>query len=124
MKILDTRQAIFAFSQGEKIKAGLIWASQLIGMVDSIFGSGRNETKQVGRALVEMIRQDVRLASAIAKDEIWDEVDKAIDRALVMINSGVMADSVPHLTTALSHVTTIVQRAMQFLDEQGMLKEG
>ena len=119
---LDTKQAILGFSQGEKIKAGLIWASQLIGTLDSVFGGQRHETRQVGIALVEMIRQDVGLAKRVAGDERWEDVDNAIEKALVMISSGVMTESVTHLTKALSHVTTIVQRAMQFLNEQGMLK--
>ena len=119
---LDTKQAILGFSQGEKIKAGLIWASQLIGTLDSVFGGQRHETRQVGIALVEMIRKDVGLAKRVAGDERWEDVDNAIEKALVMISSGVMTESVTHLTKALSHVTTIVQRAMQFLNEQGMLK--
>jgi len=119
---LDTKQAILGFSQGEKIKAGLIWASQLIGTLDSVFGGQRHETRQVGIALVEMIRQDIGLAKRVAGDERWEDVDNAIEKALVMISSGVMTESVTHLTKALSHVTTIVQRAMQFLNEQGMLK--
>ena len=119
---LDTKQAILGFSQGEKIKAGLIWASQLIGTLDSVFGGQRHETRQVGIALVEMIRQDVGLAKRVAGDERWEDVDNAIEKALVMISSGGMKESVTHLTKALSHVTTIVQRAMQFLNEQGMLK--
>jgi len=119
---LGTREAIFAFSQGEKIKAGLIWASQLMGILDSTYGGERHETRQVGRALIEMIQQDVHLARRVAADELWEEVGRSMDKALAMIDSGVMAGSVNHLTAALSHVTTIVQRAMQFLDEQGMLK--
>jgi len=119
---LNTRRAIFAFSQGEKIKAGLIWTSHLIGALDSTYGGDRHETRQVGRALLEMVRQDVHLATRIAEDQIWNKVDDAIERALVMIDSGVMTESVTHLTTALSHVTTIIQRAMQFLQEKGLLK--
>ncbi|HDM09551.1 MAG: hypothetical protein JRI39_12700 [Deltaproteobacteria bacterium] len=119
---MNTRRAIFAFSQGEKIKAGLIWTSHLIGALDSTYGGDRHETRQVGRALLEMVRQDVHLATRIAEDQIWNKVDDAIERALVMIDSGVMTESVTHLTTALSHVTTIIQRAMQFLQEKGLLK--
>ncbi|HDG98005.1 MAG TPA: hypothetical protein ENG73_07535 [Desulfobacterales bacterium] len=119
---LDTKQAILGFSQGEKIKAGLIWASQLIGTLDSVFGGQRHETRQVGIALVEMIRQDIGLAKRVAGDERWEDVDNAIEKALVMISSGVMTESVTHLTKALSHVTTIVQRAMTTLQDQGLLK--
>ena len=119
---MNTRQAVLAFSQGEKVKAGLIWASQLIGTLDSVFGGERYETRQVGIALIEMIRQDVGLAKRVADDGRWEDVDNAIEKALTMISSGVMAESVRHLTKALSHVTTIVQRAMEFLNEKGILK--
>lgn len=118
---MTPKQAILAFSQGEKIKAGLIWASQLLGTLDAVFGGERHEIRQVGRSLVEMVRQEVNLAQRMAEDQIWDEVDRAIGRAVVMIDSGVMTESVTHLTTALSHVTTMIQRAMQFLNEEKML---
>ena len=117
----DPRGAILAFSQGEKIKAGLMWASHLLGTLDAVFGGERHEVRQVGRSLVEMVRQEVHLARRLVEDEMWDEVDKAMERAVVMIDSGVTAESVTHLTTALSYVTTMIQRAMQFLNEEKML---
>jgi len=124
VRAVNIDQAILAFSQGEKIKAGLIWASQLIGTLDSVFGGERHETRQVAVSLVQMIRHDVGLASKVAIDERWGDVDRAIERSLTMISSGVMAESVTHLTNALSQVTTIVQRAMEFLNQQGMLNLG
>jgi len=51
----------------------------------------------------------------------WDEVLRHIDKALVMINSGVAAEAVVHLTQALSQVTSIGHRSMTILKGEGLL---
>ncbi len=118
---MDTQKAIMAFSQSEKIKAGIIWLSQsleLMGGLNSAEGQGG---QRIIHAIANMIFQEVQLAKNIAPDERWDEAEKSIDQAIIMINSGVGAESVMHLTQALSQVTSIGQRTMSFLKDEGLL---
>ena len=49
-------------------------------------------------------------------------LEKNIDLAVIMINSGVPLESVYHLTRALSHVTNIGQRSMTYLKREGFLE--
>jgi hypothetical protein len=57
----------------------------------------------------------------VSEDDAWDEIEKTIEKALVMINSGVAAESVVHLTQALSRITSIGHRSMTVLREKGLL---
>jgi hypothetical protein len=64
---------------------------------------------------------DVHLAVKIAADPTWRDVEKNIDLALVMLDSGVSQEAGYHLTHALSHVTDIGQRSMIELKDRGLL---
>ncbi len=59
--------------------------------------------------------RDVHLAVKVTADPTWREVEKNIDLALVMLDSGVSQEAGYHLTRALSHVTDIGQRSMSEL---------
>jgi hypothetical protein len=68
-----------------------------------------------------MIASEIQLSAKLVPMEQWEDVDKNLDLALVMINSGVVQEASYHLTQALSHVTTIGQRSMSRLLEKGLL---
>ena len=118
---MQIQHAVMAFSQSEKIKSGLVWASQIIELVHGLPVSERPGSEKMVRTLINMIAQEIRLAKNVTSDEAWDEVEKHMDQAMVMINSGVTADSVLHLTRALSHVTSVGHRSMSFLKDHGIL---
>lgn len=118
---METDKAVLAFSQSEKIKAGLIWAGQALeilrGLKDGEIAGGQ---KMVG-AWLAMITHETRLARATVPDEQWDAIDPHIERAIVMVNSGVGHEAGIHLTRALSKTTNIAERSMSFLKEEGIL---
>jgi len=68
-----------------------------------------------------MITHEVHLARKLADDVSWDEVEKHIDMAMVMINSNMVQESGFHLTRSLSQVTGIAQRSMSVLKDEGIL---
>lgn len=104
--------------QAEKIKAGLIWASQSIELVSGLEGGRRQGAEQVVRLLVAMIGNEANLARRSSSDPRWLAAQKSIDMALVMIDSGVCHDAPWHLTRALTHITQICKEAMQASDEK------
>ena len=118
---MDTQKAIMAFSQSEKIKAGIIWLSQSLELMGGLNAAEGQGGQRIVLTLANMIFQEVQLSKNIAPDDLWVEAEKSIDQALVMINSGVGLEAVMHLTQALSQVTSIGQRTMSFLKEQGHL---
>jgi len=118
---MDTQKAIMAFSQSEKIKAGIIWLSQSLELMGGLASAEEQGGRKIVQALANMVFHEIMLAKNIAADERWEEAEKAVDQAIVMINSGVGPESVSHLTQALSQVTSIGQRTMSYLKEKRLL---
>ena len=118
---MEPSEAIMAFSQSEKIKSGLIWASQAIEITNNVVGHEKHGAEKIIIALIGMILNEVQLAMNVASSALWQDIKNDIERALVMINSGVGLESVPHLTQALSKTTTIGQNSMARLQEEGLI---
>jgi hypothetical protein len=118
---METKQAIMAFSQSEKIKSGLIWVSHSLEMLSGLPEPEKQGGEKMIKAIINMIVHEIRLAGTLVEDAPWKEIESGIEQAIVMINSGVGSDAVPQLTRALSRVTTIGHRAMAFLKEKGLL---
>ena len=118
---MDTQSAIIAFSQSEKIKAGLIWTSQTIEMLMGLPDQNKPGAEQIITALVSMVANEIHLGMKIAPHEHWQSALKHINNAIVMLNSNIAHDAPFHLSKALSHVTSIGQAAMTRLREEGLV---
>ena len=118
---MDTRPAVIAFSQSEKIKAGLIWATQTVEMNNGLAEHNKTGSQQVIGALVSMVANEVQVAMKMAPDERWEAATKHLNNALAMIHSNVAQEATFHLSRALSQVTSIGQTAMTQLVEEKVL---
>jgi len=118
---MDVSEAILAFSQSEKIKSGLIWANHLSEMCGSISQGRRPGAEKILEALIGMIGHEIRLTGSITGDKEWVEAEHSINMALVMIRSKVPEESSFHLTNAIIRATTLGQKAMSYLKDQGCL---
>jgi hypothetical protein len=115
------KEAIISFAQSEKVKAGLIWASQIIEILWGLPDEEKKGTERILQLFLNMISREIALAKTITRHESWDSVDGHIEKALVMISSGVGQEAVVHLSRALSLVTNIAQQSMSFLKERDLL---
>ena len=118
---MQTADAITTFSQSEKIKAGLIWATQVIEIYKTIPEGDKPGAEKIIKAIVDMIGSEILICRKSAPNELWLKVEKSIDTALVMIHSNVVHEAGYHLTQALTQVTTIGQRSMSILKDNGLL---
>jgi hypothetical protein len=118
---MHVNQAILAFSQSEKLKSGIIWASQIIEMYIALSESEKPGAERVLRTLINMIAAEIHVAKKAAPHDVWPDIEKDINTALVMLNSGVGHEAGYHLTQALTKVTTIGQQSMTFLTDEGLL---
>lgn len=118
---MNTKEAIMAFSQSEKIKSGLIWTAQVLEFVQGLPEEERRGSEKMISALLHMIGHEISLAGSLAPHDTWQEVQSPIERALTMIQSGVGHEAVTHLSKALSNVTNIGQQSMSLLKQEGML---
>ena len=118
---MQTNQSIKAFSQSEKLKSGLIWATQIVEVYNALPEPEKPGAERILKTLIGMIASEIHIAKNAAPHEIWLAAEKDINTAIVMLNSGVAHDSAYHLTQALSKVTTIGQQSMSFLVDKGLL---
>ena len=118
---MEVNEAIIAFSQSEKVKAGLIWVSQSLELLNGLSEIEKKASDRIINALLNMIGQETKLARTLVGNKVWDEIQAYIDKALVMVNSGVSQESQIHLSKALSKTTNVGQASMSFLQEQGLI---
>ena len=118
---MDTRQAIISFSQSEKVKSGLIWGSQCVQIIQNLSEQDKKGALSVLQAYVAMMANEVQLARQASGDQVWQEVDKCLHNARVMIDSGVVAEAEYHFTQGLTQVNRIGQQSMTFMLEKGLL---
>ncbi len=118
---METDKAILAFSQSEKIKAGLIWISQALEVLQGLHGAERKGGEIALDAMLRMISQETQVSRSIVGSEIWEEMDVHLERAVSMVNSGVGHEATIHLSRALSQVTNIGLQSMTALREKNLL---
>jgi hypothetical protein len=118
---MQTNEAIMAFSQSEKLKSALIWASHLGEMNLALAEADKAGAEKIVKTLVSMIGNEIGVAQKAAPHDGWLGAERDVNTAMVMLNSGVAHESVYHLTQALSKVTSIGQQSMSLLIEKGLL---
>lgn len=118
---MKTNEAILAFSQSEKIKAGLIWLGQSVEFLQSLPEEEKRGGERTIKLLLAMIGHEVSLARSLAPHEEWGGIENLIERSLVMLDSGVGQEATMHISKALSRVTNIGQQSMGFLKEKNLL---
>jgi hypothetical protein len=118
---MHVNQAIIAFSQSEKLKSGIIWASQIIEMYIALSESEKPGAERVLKTLINMIAAEIHVAQKTAPHDVWQDVEKDMNTAIVMLNSGVTHEAGYHLTQALTKVTTVGQQSMTLLADEGLL---
>ncbi|MBC2713481.1 MAG: hypothetical protein HGJ94_21515 [Desulfosarcina sp.] len=119
-RLIDVKQAISAYAQSEKVKSGLIWICQVSDQVAAMDGPGRQQGLTLLKTLAHMVADESDLAGRITGDRRWHEIGQKINKALVMINSGVPQETAYHLTQALTRVTRIGRQAALVLKENGL----
>ncbi len=66
---MQIRDAITAFSQSEKIKAGLIWATQAIELYKALPEADKPGAEKIIRAIVDMIGSEILICKKAAPNE-------------------------------------------------------
>ena len=118
---MEVNKAIMAFSQSEKVKAGLIWISQALEILRGMPDGERAGGQRIVQALLSMVGHEVGLAKTIVGHEVWHEIESYIDKATIMVNSGVGEEGIVHISKALSKATTIGQQSMTRLQKEELL---
>jgi hypothetical protein len=118
---MEVNEVITAFSQSEKIKSAIIWASQAMEMYMSLPEAEKSGALKILRAVISMIGHEIGICKKSAPNALWGEAQKSIDTAIVMINSNVPHESVFHLTQALTKITSIGHQSLSVLKEKELM---
>ncbi len=118
---METKEAIMGFSQSEKIKTLILWINHNLEISPALPEAEKKGADRLIRTNVHMLSNEIQLGERVAAGFNWGDVKKHVEKAIVMMNSGVEQDTSHHLTQALTHVTTIGQRSMTLLREKGLI---
>ena len=118
---MNSNEAIMAFSQSEKIKSGLIMIAGSLEFLRNLPEAEKRGASRIIYMDLSMLGHEVGLAKAVTGHEEWDEVERFLNKALVMFDSGIGEEALIHLSRALSKVTNIGQQSMSYLKEAGLL---
>lgn len=111
--------SILAYTQCEKVKAGLIWLSQAMLQFQGQPPAKPAAAERLALALLEMVRDEVQLGWRLTREEGWQRADAHLKQAAAMIHSGAAYDAPWHLTLALRQITSLGQAAYQRLEREG-----
>ncbi len=115
------QNAVIEYAQSEKLKTGLIWIIQVVESSATMEAHGNPGAAGIIHILLRLSTQETRIARRMIKTEEWDDIERHIDMAIVMVNSGVPGEASFHLTRALSGVTSLAERSMSLLKRHGLL---
>lgn len=118
---MKTDQAIIAYSQSEKVKSGIIWISQCLDRLQGFGGDEKKGSEITIHLILNMIGHEINLAANMTNDKGWEEVKPHLERAMIMFDSGVGPEAGLHLSKALSKVTNISRRSMEYLRGEDLL---
>jgi len=118
---MNSSEAIMAFSQSEKIKSGLIMVAGSVDLLKNLPGEDRRGASRIIYMDLSMLVHEVGLAKVVAGHEDWEELERFLNKAIVMFDSGIGEESLIHVARALSKVTNIGQQSMSSLKESGLL---
>lgn len=116
---MGRQEDIIAFSQSEKLKAGVIWIQQIATSYVNLTDERTMGLRMAVEQMMGLLSHELLLAKRVSPQEEWLEVEKAFNKASVMLASdphqlGVQ-ECIYHLSQALSHITNIGQRTMERL---------
>jgi hypothetical protein len=120
-RAMENREAILGYAQSEKVKSGLIWVTQMADIAISLKDGEKLGGEKIVQTTIALIANEAHLAKTLTKDRRWEEIEKNIEKARVMINSGVLHEVTWHLTQALSQVTSIGQQTMSYLIDKQLI---
>jgi len=107
---------ILAYTQCEKVRAGLIWLSQGMLQFQGVAPARPVAAEKLALSILAMIRDEVQLGWRLTREAAWRQADSHLQQAAAMIHSGVAHDAPWHLTLALRQVTGLGQAAYRRLE--------
>ena len=117
----STRQAILAFHFADRIKAEILLASRLLGMVTQLQGQEQEGANRLFLDFLKGLEQEINLAALQINDPEMVRLRTVMTGLLGMADSRMFQDMQSHFTWMISVMTTYAQRAMEHLVKEKLL---
>jgi hypothetical protein len=118
---MTEKEAILDFMMGERMKAALIVATHIAMVIEGLPEHEKGGADRVFSTFLRALYRDIGLAHKISPQEGWADIRAELDGGLVMVDSKVSHGAMDNLSRAITHATTISNRAMTFLKDKGLL---
>ena len=116
-----TRYAVILFHFADRIKAELLMASRLLGVVLALPEEQRAGGGKVFLAYLKGLEQEINLGSAQIQDPEMVRVKTVLTGLLGMADAGMFHDMQEHLTWMVTVMTTYAQRGLEFLMKEKVM---
>jgi hypothetical protein len=118
---MTEREAILGFMMGERMKAALIVGTHMAMVIEGLAEHEKVGANKVFSTFLRALYRDIGVAHRVSPQEDWAEIRKELDGGLVMVDSRVSHGAMDNLSRAITHATTISNRAMAFLKDKELL---
>jgi hypothetical protein len=118
---MDLRDAVLRFHQGEIIKTMLINAGNLTGELAKIDGKDRAAAVKLYKGVLEQIRGEIKLASAMTGLTSLSGVDSKVRDAIWEIHINRLEEANRLLGEAIAGTVTTIQSAAVQLYQEGLI---
>ena len=117
----STRQAVLAFHFADRIKAEILLASRLLGMVSHLEGLEQEGGNRLFLDFLKGLEQEINLAQIQINDPEMIRVKTVMTGLLGMADSRMFQEMQSHFTWMISVMATYAQRAMEYLVKEKVL---
>jgi hypothetical protein len=117
----STRQAVLVFHFADRIKAEILLASRLLGMVSKMEGLEKEGASHLFLDYLKGLEQEINIAQVQIADPEMVRVKTVMAGLLGMADSRMFQEMQTHFTWMISVMTTYAQRAMEYLVQEKLL---
>jgi hypothetical protein len=113
--------AIVGFHMADRLKSEIMLASRMLGELIPLPGEQMAGGRLIFASYLKGLDQEVMLASYQIKDPELVRVKTVCTGLIGMAEAGELKDIQEHLTWMITVMATFAQRAMEYLQKQGLL---
>ncbi|MGQ9689561.1 MAG: hypothetical protein ACUVXF_12375 [Desulfobaccales bacterium] len=117
----NVREAILMFHFADRMKSELLIASQLFAALQDLRGQEQEGGKRLFLQYFEALQREMGLGAAFIHEQDLIRLRTVLTGLAGMVDSKMFAEVQNHLTWVISTMTTYAQRAMEILQQKGLL---
>ncbi|HEC56978.1 MAG TPA: hypothetical protein ENI32_03735 [Candidatus Syntrophoarchaeum butanivorans] len=118
---MEIKEAIVGYLYADRIKSELLIASKLLDTLKSIKEGELTGAKKMTISFLEALLGELRIAINVTKSSELSKAEMEIEKAIGGVEMLELMDASSYIGEALSRVTTLGNKSMQVLIENGLI---